>query len=574
MVIIHEKKFTIGLISFLLVLLVGCASKPPHFESPSESISANDRSLFSKALNEQGKGRYDAARKLWQAYIAEHPNSHEAHNNLGMAYFLDDRVGESIPEFEVAHKWAPFSERIRDNLSRAYQLQVSVMEENREYDGAIGHLKSLSAISTAMEKEKVLFKIEELDHELFESLKKLNSPDGFKNYIKNYPGGPNAREAKKRLEELQKSSSLPTESSGEAIAAMGEEGSSSSILDSHDENSMGKVAELEDITDEVMSSEKPAMEEKSLPPMASGMEALPITEEEPVEAMQSEVTEEMQETAEVMGSTMDGATTEAETLASQTETPTDNLISELSAVAEDTNAEVEAEASKVMESSASAEEMVSSEGEDLSSQTISEMEALADESSSEVSGMTENMMAEPEVSIPVAETVASSATAVDTSIPEEAIEASISEASDLEPTPPAKEMVTKVEESRIMGDVDSLPLAPTGEIATTEMENPAEVSESVPTVTEEETQAMMAEVEAETVMAVKTVSAPVKIIVKVKSLLKVRSTPSITGKVVGGLKNNDVRIMVKEVEGWYKVEHMDGRTGWISQKYSHKMNDG
>ena len=569
--VIHEKKFTIGLISVLLMLLVGCASKLSYFESPSESISANDRSLYSKALNEQGKGRYEEARTLWSAYLAEHPNSHEAHNNLGLAYFLDDRVGESIPEFESAHKWAPFSERIRDNLSSAYQVQVSVMEENREYDGAIGHLKSLSTISTAMEKEKVLFKIEELDHELFESLKKLNSTEGFENYIKKYPGGPNAREAKKRLEELQKGSSMSSsEDSGENIAALVEEERSSAIPDIHDESSMGKVAELEDITDEVMSSEKPAMDEKALPTMATGMEALPLTDEVPSEVI-PEVAEEMQETAQAMDSAVDEANTEAETLASQAEKPTDSLISELSAVAEETNAEVESEANSVMESQSAAavEEMVSSEGENLSSQTLSEMEALADESSSEASTV-------PEVSTPVAETIEASAPAVDTLVAQEAtMGASMSEGSGSKQTPSAQEMLTKVVVPRVVGDVDSLPLAPTGEMDASEVELPAVVNDPVPTVTEEETEAMMAAVERETTMdEVEDINAPVKVIVKVNSLLKVRSTPSLNGKVVGSLKNNDVRVMVKEVEGWYKVEHMDGRTGWISQKYSHKINGG
>jgi hypothetical protein len=583
--VIHTKKFTIGSIFVLLMLMVGCASKPSHFESPSESISANDRNLFSKALNEQRKGRYEAARKLWQAYIAEHPNSHEAHNNLGMAYFLDDRLGDSIPEFEAAHKWAPFSERIRENLSRAYQLQVSVLEENREYDGAIGHLKSLSAISTAMEKEKVLFKIEELDHELFESLKKLNSPEGFESYIKKYPGGPNAREAKKRLEELQKSSSLPTEDDGvEAAEALVEEENSPIIADSPDEGSMGEVAELEDITDEVMSSEKPAMEEKSLPPMASGTEALPLTEDEPVEAVKTEVAEEMEETAEVMDSAMEGATAEAETLASKVEEPADSLISELSAVAEESNADVMneandsmAEANEVMDSqpTASAEDIMSSSEEGLSSATLAEMEALAEESSSEVSGMAENMMAESEASTPVAETITSSAAEVDTSIPAEAMEVAMSETTDAMSNSPAEDMVGKVAESRVMGHVDSLPLAPSAELTAPEMDNPAEVNEPIPTVTEEETEAMMAEVEREIAMPeASDMAAPVTIIVKVKSLLKVRSTPSLDGKVVGSLKNNDVRVMVKEVEGWYKVEHMEGRTGWISQKYSHKVNGG
>lgn len=572
--VIHEKKFTIGLIFVLLMLLVGCASKPSHFESPSESISANDRSLFSKALNEQGKGRYEEARTLWTAYLAEHPNSHEAHNNLGMAYFLDDRVGESIPEFESAHKWAPFSERIRDNLSRAYQLQVSVMEENREYDGAIGHLKSLSAISTAMEKEKVLFKIEELDHELFESLKKLNSTEGFENYIKKYPSGPNAREAKKRLEELQKGSSMSSsEDSSESVAALVEEESSSAIPDTHDETSMGKVAELEDITDEVMSSEKPVMEEKTLPPMATGMEALPLTDEVSSEAI-PEVADEVQETAQVMDSAIEGAKTEADTLASQAENPTDSLIAELSAVAKETNAEVESEANNVMESQpvAVAEEMASSEGGDLSSKTIAEMEALADESSSEVMGMTEQVTTEPEVSTAAVEVIEASTPAVDTLVSDEAtMEASMSEGTDSLQTPSAEEMVAKVVVPRVVGDVDSLPLAPTSEMEAPEVE----MSDPVPTVTQEETEAMMAEVEREIAMPeVESGNALVKVIVKVNSLLKVRATPSLNGKVVGSLKNNDVRVMVNEVEGWYKVEHMDGLTGWISQDYSHKLNGG
>ena len=38
-------------------------------------------------------------------------------------------------------------------------------------------------------------------------------------------------------------------------------------------------------------------------------------------------------------------------------------------------------------------------------------------------------------------------------------------------------------------------------------------------------------------------ASPVKIIVKVRSSLKVRSKPSLDGKVVGSLKNNDIRIL-------------------------------
>ena len=89
--LILDRKFTIRVLAILLAFLMGCASKSSYFASPSDSISGNDRNLFSKALREQGKGRYEAARILWQAFLKEHPNSFEAHNNFGMAYFMDDR---------------------------------------------------------------------------------------------------------------------------------------------------------------------------------------------------------------------------------------------------------------------------------------------------------------------------------------------------------------------------------------------------------------------------------------------------------------------------------------------------
>lgn len=64
----------------------------------------------------------------------------------------------------------------------------------------------------------------------------------------------------------------------------------------------------------------------------------------------------------------------------------------------------------------------------------------------------------------------------------------------------------------------------------------------------------------------------VKVIVKVEKFLEIHAEPSSLGKVIGMLKNNDICILVDEIEGWYKVKYVDDKIGWISQKFSQKLN--
>jgi uncharacterized protein YgiM (DUF1202 family) len=64
------------------------------------------------------------------------------------------------------------------------------------------------------------------------------------------------------------------------------------------------------------------------------------------------------------------------------------------------------------------------------------------------------------------------------------------------------------------------------------------------------------------------------VVVKVPegSSLNVRSAPSSKGQVMGSLKSGDMRPLLEENDEWYQVELKDGQAGWVSQKFSGKMN--
>ena len=64
------------------------------------------------------------------------------------------------------------------------------------------------------------------------------------------------------------------------------------------------------------------------------------------------------------------------------------------------------------------------------------------------------------------------------------------------------------------------------------------------------------------------------VVVKVPkgSSLNVRSTPSSQGQVMGSLQSGDMRPLLEEADEWYQVELPDGQPGWISRKFSGKMD--
>ena len=56
------------------------------------------------------------------------------------------------------------------------------------------------------------------------------------------------------------------------------------------------------------------------------------------------------------------------------------------------------------------------------------------------------------------------------------------------------------------------------------------------------------------------------------SSLNVRSSPSPQGPVMGSLKSGDMRPLIEEADEWYQVELKDGQSGWVSRKFSGKMD--
>ena len=199
----------------------------------------------------------------------------------------------------------------------------------------------------------------------------------------------------------------------------------------------------------------------------------------------------------------------------------------------------------------------------LSPKTVLEMEALAGDSSSMQTGLTSETETESEASIPVAAKGGSPSLGEETETlaTQEVLQANEGRiGSTPEKFAAVEASPSVVEKEEILPAVVAkmADLSPAGIKEEASMpETFARKQDAVPMVAE--------------VLHDKT---PVKIVVRVRSFLKVRSEPSLEGKVVGRLKNNDIRVLVNEVEGWYKVEHIDGRTGWISQRYSHKVDNG
>ena len=64
------------------------------------------------------------------------------------------------------------------------------------------------------------------------------------------------------------------------------------------------------------------------------------------------------------------------------------------------------------------------------------------------------------------------------------------------------------------------------------------------------------------------------IVIQVKqgSSLNVRSGPSSKSQVMGSLSSGDMRPLMKESGEWYQVELPDGTKGWVSNKFSGKID--
>ena len=203
---LFESKPLIALLGVLALVFAGCASdgsKPTdqQFEAPQTVAPGPDKNLFSQALKAQNEGQFQSAIKLWQAFLAKHPDSFEGHNNLGLVYYTQDMLSQSLQEFETAYRLEPIDERIRQNLARALRFKAGMLHENREYFKTLGVLARLEKIVEPEEKQAILFKQEQVEDQIFLQVIKADNSAAYRDFVNRFPDGLNAVRAREYLGE-------------------------------------------------------------------------------------------------------------------------------------------------------------------------------------------------------------------------------------------------------------------------------------------------------------------------------------------------------------------------------------
>lgn len=281
----RNSRFIIRLISFVLILwaLTGCSSAPPRvFNAPAPSVLKANKALFDDAFEAQEKAQYRKAISLWKDFLQKEPDSVQAHNNLGMVFYAEDRLTESITELETAYNLEPGNEIVVRNLSRSLQFQVALLKENREYERAIRHLNRLREISRPEENQKIQFMIEEVEDRIYEQVQNANTVDKYRWYLEHYPTGINAEKARRKLAELQDRQSSMVQSFEDR-----EKIDSSGVLNAEQPRDA-----MAGISEENVGAAEPIMEEEVMeqpvaePPV---MEETPVKEEPLKEEPVSEI---------------------------------------------------------------------------------------------------------------------------------------------------------------------------------------------------------------------------------------------------------------------------------------------
>lgn len=284
----------LGLVfTLILSILGGCASAPQRvFKAPAPAVTRASKALFEDAFEAQEKGQYRKAISLWKQFLNAEPDSIQGHNNLGMVFYAEDRLSESINELETAWKLAPKNDIVLRNLSRSLQFQVALLKENREYERAIRHLQRLQEISKPEDFQKVQFMVEELEDRIYEQVQNANTAEKYRWYLKHYPTGINAEKARKKLAVLEdrQSSLIQSFEDREQVDDRGvlESDPEASNLDSmsiSEEDVSGSqpvIAEEPAVEEPVM--EEPVLEEPPVDPGAdrASIEESPVLEEDAV----------------------------------------------------------------------------------------------------------------------------------------------------------------------------------------------------------------------------------------------------------------------------------------------------
>jgi tetratricopeptide (TPR) repeat protein len=213
-----SRDFYISLLLVAILWVVACATPPSQlFETPPGRIPISDNRLFAKALAYHKKGRTDLAMDLWKQFLARHPGSFEARNNLGLLYYRNDQISLAISQFERALDLEPGSAKIRRVLLRALKVRVAISEENKEYDDVIVDLKRIFKLSPQPAREKIALRVGKFEDIIFEQVKEIDTLEGYQRFLERYPGSlENSNEARRRIGELKQGIVSPLDSPPEA----------------------------------------------------------------------------------------------------------------------------------------------------------------------------------------------------------------------------------------------------------------------------------------------------------------------------------------------------------------------
>lgn len=209
--IMDSKMLKRFLIAGILIGMQGCAGvtlnpfvEKPYFASPPAQMTRADEDIFDRALFRQTNNRIQPAIKVWKQFLEKHPRSFEAHNNLGLVYFEDDQVDAAIAELETAMSLEPSEAKIKNNLIRVLKFKSTLFKEARDYNQAVDTLRRVQGMSSPKQKEKLGFRIEELEDKAFEQTKRINTLAAYEGFLQRYPTSTkNSEEARMKIEELQ-----------------------------------------------------------------------------------------------------------------------------------------------------------------------------------------------------------------------------------------------------------------------------------------------------------------------------------------------------------------------------------
>ncbi|HKI49898.1 MAG TPA: hypothetical protein VKA69_11265, partial [Desulfobacteria bacterium] len=206
---LFETKHLIALLGVLALAFSGCASsgsKPEaqqtdqQIEAPKTVTAGPDNDLYSQALKAQNAGQFEPAIKLWNTFLSKHPDSFEGHNNLGLVYYTQDMLSQSLQEFETAYRLEPGDPRVRKNLARALRFKASMVQESRDYFKTLKILARLEKVVEPEEKQAVRFKQEQVEDQIFLQVIKADNSASYQDFVNRFPDGLNAVRAREYLE--------------------------------------------------------------------------------------------------------------------------------------------------------------------------------------------------------------------------------------------------------------------------------------------------------------------------------------------------------------------------------------